>query len=485
MNKAHLAYLKKAVNIAVNLNGIADVPSQINLLKSFRPPIYALIRDIASDPRFYSVTESTPFWHRYALASLQEFIESVPAATWRNAILLEQEKETFLNTWYCLNAMPLTASREKEIEQSLIAKGFSRPESPGEGSRPWGSIAAHGTVRDFTDATDGIAYGFLEDLPEEMQTYIRTGPPAAGGGEAEPHRAEAIYLSRIDRSLVRLAKMIGRHGGESNRPSTGKFQHSRRSDISGVAVGNDLNALLPAELALLGIRATENLFFSRYARKRLQIFSSDSTSESRPRQKKGAIIMCVDTSGSMTGEPESMAKSLALAVAIIAQKTRRPLCVVNYSHAVSFFLLWNLERQRHRFLKFLSLSYGGGNNENLLFDFLFRELPANDKYRAMKQAFCGADLLLISDFSWAPLSDASLALVAEARARDMKIYALGVDFSDRFCAMEHDPTPPDEEYFLMDDGYRFFDKCDYKFLYSHGRVTEYHQPSKQAERRCH
>lgn len=54
----------------------------------------------------------------------------------------------------------------------------------------------------------------------------------------------------------------------------------------------------------------------------------------------------------MSGDPEAAAKKLALAIAIIAQSEKRPLCVVNYSFTVSFFMLTDFQRQKKSFLTF-------------------------------------------------------------------------------------------------------------------------------------
>lgn len=474
MKKAHFAYLKKAVDIAVNVNGIADVASKIALLKSYRPPIYGLIRDIVSDPRFYSVTENTKFWHSYALVSVREFIDALPDATWRDSFLLNLAMEKFLVSWCSLNVMPMTAAREREIENELKRKSRGEPEDEtdeeDEDGNPEWEECVKGDIRDFTDSPGILLGASQKNMPLEMQLYQHDALRGAGRGRNDPHRADAIYLSRLDSSLVDLAKMIGRHGGAVQTVTTGKFQHSRHSDISGVTVGDDLNALLPVELAMLGDKATQDVFFRRYTQKRLQVFSSNSSMEKSSRKKKGPIIMCIDTSGSMTGDPERMAKALALAVAVVAQRTCRPLCVINYSYDISFFVLLNMNRQRQDFLKFLSLSYSGGNNENLLFDFVFRELPQNKRYKSHVNQFAGADLLVISDFEWIPLSNDSLNMIALARAGGMKIYGLRVDIFNTYNHVDEKEGVFVDE--VMIDGDRFFRKCDHRFLYCDGRVRE-------------
>ncbi len=254
--------------------------------------------------------------------------------------------------------------------------------------------------------------------------------------------------------------MIGRSGGTVATEVKGKFQHSRRSDISGVTVGADLGSLLPIELALLSNQSTEDLFYRKYTQKRLQVFSSSSLATEAAHDKKGAIFMCVDTSSSMSGEPEMMAKMFALAVAIIAQRERRPVCVINYSYEISFFILRNLDTHRTEFLKFLGHSYGGGNNENMLFEFLFKKLPFHPRYSKCRQYFKNADLLVVSDFIWYGLSDTILSMITAAKDEGMKLYSLSVHSLDAV-------NLGDES-----NSMSFRTICDHNFLYTAGRVKE-------------
>ena len=90
------------------------------------------------------------------------------------------------------------------------------------------------------------------------------------------------------------------------------------SDIHGVEEGNDLQALMPTEVALLAEFATEDLFFMKYAMRQLQLFSSRSdsvrkkqdsqTKRREPRQIKGPMIVAIDTSGSMSGRQKVLLK---------------------------------------------------------------------------------------------------------------------------------------------------------------------------------
>ena len=284
--------------------------------------------------------------------------------------------------------------------------------------------------------------------------------------KAPEHTSEATFLKDIDPSIVQLAELIDRYGIAETEEIKGKFIHSSKSDIAGVTVGNNLNCVMPSEMALLGDRSTENIFYHRYSQKRLQVFASASSSTKRPIEDKGPIFMCIDTSGSMSGKPEMMAKTLALAVAIIAQRNNRPLVLVNYSHRVSFFVLTNLKKQKMKLLSFLSTSYDGGNDENLLFSFLFNDLPQKEEYARFSYRFEGADLLVISDFSWYGIDKKVNKRLQENRDKGMRIYGVSTDESVLYHAQK--------DYFNEYDynGYDFFNSCDFRYLYTKHKELE-------------
>lgn len=458
MRNAHLLYLKKAVKIAIKAKGIADIGEEIGRLKSCSMPIYRIIREICSDFRFYSVTSDTPFWNLYASYSLYFFLESLPPEDLDDSGRMQKRKLDFLNNWFLRHSVTMSHAREKDIRQELEAKGWCKPHSVNTDPEFRRAIN-FGKNSD----EDDLADAFIVDLPSEIKNFHSVVTKQSEERlKIEPHRAEAVYLASIDPELRKLAMMIGRSGGYSSSRQSGLFQHSRRSDISGIATGNDLGSLLPSELALLGQTSTENLFYRKYAQKRLQIFSSSSTSPSENHEKKGAVFMCIDTSGSMSGNPERMAKSLALAIAIIAQREKRPVCLVNYSDRLSFLILLNLRKQHNQLMKFLANSYSGGNNESMLFDFLFRLLPDNPEYRQFSKRFVNADLLVISDFQWAPLHDNVKDLIAEVRVKGMKFHALGVNMEESMKQLPCD----DDEYITT--GIDFFRQCDYRFTYMNG-----------------
>ena len=240
-----------------------------------------------------------------------------------------------------------------------------------------------------------------------------------GGGPDRLMELENKVLKHIPRSLKRLARMIGRTGGfdiEVGRT----FSRASKSDISGITTGNDLNSLLPSEIAVLSDRRTQDIFYKNYAEKRLQVFASASSGEKKKRRQDGPVIICLDTSGSMHGEPAKVAKMLTVAVSIYAMRMKRKVLVIKYSDDCYHEAFKKRRTDRLRLMKFLSWCGMGGNDENKMFRYLFKELLPNE------EMFDSSDILCISDFGWCELDDDVKELISQAKSGGMKFYGLAV-----------------------------------------------------------
>ena len=476
MKKQHLSYLRRTIGLAAAVKGGARLLELVSRIKCAKTPVYQLIRDIVCDSRYYSVVEGDLFWKNYSLTVISHFIDSLTDNDWQDEERCTGKKEDFLNDWLSKYLFPISDDEKKNIMEALSLTNELRKDmkfSEDEEVKDFGIQPGKELEIGISDMTNSQSLQG-EDLPDEMKEYMLNTQSNAQGIEAESHEVEAAYLKRLDPAIVELAKRIGRRGGIVQE-YVGRFQTASRSDICGVTIGNNLNSLLPTELAMLGNRATENIFYHRYVQNRLQLFSSASSSVKGKKDKAGPIYICVDTSGSMTGEPEVAAKTLALAIAIVAQRDKRPICMINYSNNLSFFILTNLHRQRQKFLSFLSLSYSGGNDENKLFNFIFTILPKQQKYRQFAEAFKGADLLVISDFEWSSISEANRKLIADSKAGGMNYYALGIDV--RICDIDK-LDDSDQEDMCYADGYQFFKECDFRYIFKEGKVTEYFDRAK-------
>ncbi|BCZ18175.1 hypothetical protein NHP190003_14570 [Helicobacter sp. NHP19-003] len=207
-----------------------------------------------------------------------------------------------------------------------------------------------------------------------------------------------------------------------------------KEEICGIHLSNDLENLIPQELALLNDPDLEILFTLKFVEKRLFCFEKQGyidrhlegieeveVEQEKAQEKEGAkgpIIVCVDTSASTSGTPELIAKALALFLASHAKKSKRACFLINFSSQTTAMdlskgggIAWLNE--------FLSLSFGGGTDVGL---------ALKEGLRAMQeQNYKKADLLVVSDGGFGGL-DPHLAQQMQRKRQDKnRFYLLDIN----------------------------------------------------------
>ena len=175
-----------------------------------------------------------------------------------------------------------------------------------------------------------------------------------------------------------------------------------KAEIVGIHESDDLNNLLSSEAALLSESVTEDLFLQKFAEKNLMTFryedrkltkSEDHFTEVHQRIKqkeKGPFIICVDTSESMTGRPEQIAKVLCMGILKMAIRENRRAYLINFSIGIKTLDLYDIANSVDELAKFLRMSFYGGTDISLPLYEAIRQLKTND--------YQDADVLVISDF---------------------------------------------------------------------------------------
>ena len=170
----------------------------------------------------------------------------------------------------------------------------------------------------------------LERSKKNFENYSRD----AGTSDYEDKKKIDNYLHRYPK-LKEIVDMIGRDSDPSKDERDSiiyKFlpvtisKNSSAEEIDRVEFGDNLERVLPVELSM-----PEDLFFKRYATKELQQFSSPGKDKPKkieehrkdPRLTKGPIIVSIDTSGSMYGQPQRIAFSLLKQLLRMAKKQKR------------------------------------------------------------------------------------------------------------------------------------------------------------------
>ena len=214
-----------------------------------------------------------------------------------------------------------------------------------------------------------------------------------------------------------------------------------KEEICGVELGADLANLIPQEFSLLNDDDLEILFDLKLLEKRLFCFEKQGLVEKqikdvkeiekqKPKEQKsknkGAIILCVDTSGSMSGEPEMVAKALTLFMASRARRKNRTCYLINFSSDIK---CEDLSEQGwgERLNSFLRLSFGGGTDVGKALE-KGVEMMSKDEFEK-------SDLLVISDGDFGELSQRIVSKMDKQREQENRFFLL--DITEKSKALDY------------------------------------------------
>jgi uncharacterized protein with von Willebrand factor type A (vWA) domain len=134
-------------------------------------------------------------------------------------------------------------------------------------------------------------------------------------------------------------------------------------------------------------------------------------------EQQGPMILCVDTSGSMQGEPENIAKAMALFLASQARSQARPCYLINFSTGIETFDLTGSEGLSS-LISFLSKSFHGGTDVAPALDHALKVIK--------QELYEKADVLVISDFIMGTLPSSTLEALNIQREYGNSFYSLVV-----------------------------------------------------------
>lgn len=249
----------------------------------------------------------------------------------------------------------------------------------------------------------------------------------------------AKYLNKA-KNLRKLCELMGRLRKEEKSDRTeivsSTIQYCVRTPdvtsnemVVGIELGRDLENVIPQELALLSDPDVALLFDLKYVEKRLMCFSKqgfkneiieetiEKTVTVADEENMGPIIICLDTSDSMAGPAEYVAKALTLSIVTRAVSQKRKCYLINFGTSIKTLDLTPPKGIRD-LIDFLKMSFHGGTDV----------VPAlHEGVRMMQnENYEKADLLVMSDFVFPGLSPEITTLCQKQKQNENRFFALSI-----------------------------------------------------------
>jgi uncharacterized protein with von Willebrand factor type A (vWA) domain len=209
------------------------------------------------------------------------------------------------------------------------------------------------------------------------------------------------------------------------------------AEMRGIERSGEVARMLPVEASMLGHPKLRLLWHARRAERALLTYRVEGVEVERrwverevlveaegkrPRPERGPILAIIDTSGSMHGLPEQVAKAIVLEAVRTAHAEKRRCLLYAYS-GPGQVLEQELDLSPDgvgRLLSFLGLTFGGGNDEVGVLNQVLARLETNDWKKA--------DVVFVSDGEW-PAPVAVISRVAAARDSGARFH--GVQIGNR------------------------------------------------------
>ncbi len=206
------------------------------------------------------------------------------------------------------------------------------------------------------------------------------------------------------------------------------------SEMSGIRRSDDISRLLPSELVQLGHPQLNLLWHAKRAEHTLltyqvegvlsehepleiEEFETSEVTEAEPETGLGPILVCLDGSASMQGEPENIAKALVLEALRIAWQENRA-CYVYLFSGPDQILQHELDLTQgglSQLLTFLTQTFHGGT------DIIQPLLTALQK--TQQEEWKRADVLLVTDGRF-PITDEHKRIIHQVRSQDVRLHGI-------------------------------------------------------------
>lgn len=268
----------------------------------------------------------------------------------------------------------------------------------------------------------------ISDKYDEVKSFLAACPGASFSyADLQNSSEDFSALARTmqnNPSIKDLARKMGRNYISEEKKKQSRIPEASRSEVHGTHRSDDLMRLLPSELVNLEDETLENLFYARLLEKNLltyelsgtQMVDGEATEDQQNRT--GPVVACLDTSGSMSGDPMLKAKALLLAIANILKQEDRSLHILLFgSNSQIREFAMDAQNNASGLLQFLQKGFGSGTNFEA-------PLKRATEIISQKPDYIKADVLMISDGDCSLSDSFSAWLKKEKKRLDCSIYSV-------------------------------------------------------------
>lgn len=291
-----------------------------------------LMQNIMNDKSFQTFREVS------RLDALTSAVGTVNFGEKTSEWLLEQEQRNEE-----LHRLMDEARRQQEkLQQQIDKTGQNDKDQPKNGEqsaeRKQAQQALEQALQQTAQALQSNTTGFSQTMAEAVRETRQTkenmksllSGTKAGSGEAEmkkmPLRDQIALAEKLseNKKLKEIAQWAGRFKQIARKKQ--KSKHEDSVERSGVTIGNQVERLMPMELAQYASPVTKTDFLRRFAEGETLQYQQ----KGKESLGKGPIILCLDQSGSMS-DLDTQSKGFTLALMSIARRQKRDFTLILFS----------------------------------------------------------------------------------------------------------------------------------------------------------
>lgn len=169
------------------------------------------------------------------------------------------------------------------------------------------------------------------DRHNSMMSAFGQGNDTGVRQTAAPGMKKQLVEKLVNNEHLReIAELAGRMKRIAIQKQKSKVRYGT-DEIANITVGDELSRLVPSEIAKLSHPVLKKDFFKRYLEKSLLQYQL----RGREKEGRGPLIICIDESGTMSGQRDIWAKAVAMALLHIAQRQKRRYFMIHYDSKVT------------------------------------------------------------------------------------------------------------------------------------------------------